>query len=269
MNESNSSLVRMLAVLDAFTSAKYAWTVEELAGHFGYTAASTYRYVKALCKAGLLLRLPRGLYVVGARVIELESLIRQTDPITKAGLPILQDLARETGCDALLSNVYGSHLVNVAHEPGVVSLELSYLRGRSLPWFKGAPSKAVLAFLSRNRVRQLFETTFGAPADEEYWPAVLKELRAIRKTGYCISLGELDPDVIGFGAPVILEDEVIGSISLVCSTQRARFLNLETIGNALKLHCAALACRLSSSEMAPAARDVPGVSATPDGARPD
>jgi DNA-binding IclR family transcriptional regulator len=249
MNESNSSLVRMLAVLDAFTPAKFIWTVEELVAHFGYTPASTYRYVKALCKAGLLLRLPRGLYIVGARVIELESLIRETDPVTKEGRPILQELARETGCDALLSNVYGNHLVNVVHEPGVEALELSYLRGRSLPWFKGAPSKAVLAFLPRARVRQLFEAASSLPVSEERWVAAVKELRAIRKTGYCISLGELDPDVIGFGAPVILEEEVIGSVSLVCSTQRARFLNRETIGDALKLHCAKLASRLSGSAM--------------------
>ncbi|MGK5078780.1 IclR family transcriptional regulator [Janthinobacterium sp. HLX7-2] len=252
MTESNSSLIRMLAVLDAFTAKKYAWTVDELAGHFGYTVASTYRYVKALGNAGLLIRLPRGVYVVGGRVIELEALIRDTDPLTQVGGAILQELVNETGCDVLLSNVYGDHLMNVFHQPGVEALGLSYFRGRNLPWFKGSPSKAVLAFLPRARVRHLFDATFGAQADEAQWTAAVKELRAIRKAGYCVSLGELDPDVVGFAAPVVLENDVIGSVSLTCSRKRARLLNQESIGNSLQTQCAELARRLSASDMPPA-----------------
>jgi DNA-binding IclR family transcriptional regulator len=249
MTESNSSLNRMLAVLDAFTCSKYAWTVDELAARFGYTAASTYRYVKALCRAGLLIRLPRGLYAVGARVIELESLIRETDPLTQVGGAILHELVEETGCDVLLSNVYGDHLMNVFHQVGVESLDISYFRGRNLPWFKGSPSKAVLGFLPRARVRHLFEATFGSAVDEARWTAVVKELKAIRKAGYCISRGELDPNVTGFAAPVIFDNEVMGSVSLTCSTKRATILNQDSIASSLKSNCLELARRLSASEI--------------------
>ena len=57
-DESGSSLARMLAVLDFFTLQRYEWTVEELSEATGYTASSTYRYVRALGRAGLLARLP-------------------------------------------------------------------------------------------------------------------------------------------------------------------------------------------------------------------
>ena len=249
MTKPNSSLARMVALLDAFTPARYAWTVDDLAANFGYTAASTYRYVKALSNAGLLMRLPRGIYVIGARVIELESLIRDTDPVTQVARQILRELVEETDCDVLLSNVYGDHLINVAHEPGVESLGLSYMRGRKLPWFKGAPSKAVLAFLPRARVRQLFESTFGAQIDEGHWVEIVKELKGIRKEGYCISVGELDSNVVGFGAPVVLDGEVIGSVSLACSAKRANLLNHESIGNSLKIQCVKLARLLSNNDV--------------------
>ena len=248
MSESTSSLARMLALLDAFTPEKYTWDVEDLAARFNYTPSSTYRYVKELCKAGLLVRLPRGIYVVGARVVELESLIRETDPLTRAGMPLLQELARETGCHVLLSNVYGNHLLNVVHEPGIEPLELTYLRGRGLPWFKGAPSRAVLAFWPRQRVRQVFDATFGKEATEALWTTTWSELKAIRKAGYCVSQAELDRDVVGFGAPVILEGEVIGSLSLVCSLRRAEFLNPVAIGQKLRDCGARLAACLSSGE---------------------
>ncbi|HEY9281360.1 MAG TPA: helix-turn-helix domain-containing protein, partial [Eoetvoesiella sp.] len=244
---SSSSLTRMLALLDAFTPQRYAWTVDDLAEHFKLTPSSTYRYVKELCKAGLLIRLPRGVYVIGARIVELESLIRETDPVIKAGAPILHELAQETGCHVLLSNVYGEHLMNVAHVRGIEPLQLSYLRGRSLPWFRGAPAKSVLAYWPRARVRKLFESTFGSPVNEEEWTAIWTELKAIRKAGYSISDGGLDPDVIGFGVPIMLEDEVIGTISLVCSRNRAKFLNETAVSIGMKERSSELTRRLLNS----------------------
>ena len=244
-NDTGSSLEKMLALLDAFTHQRHAWTVEDLSTHFQLTPSSTYRYVKELCKAGLLIRLPRGVYVIGARVVELEALIRETDPVTQAGRPILDELVRETGCHALLSNVYGDHLLNVTHVPGIEPLSLTYLRGRSLPWFKGTPAKSIMAFWPKARVRKLFEAHCDGRVDEAQWEHTWEALRAIRKRGYSVSHGELDPGVVGYGAPVLVEEEVIGSISLVSSKERARFLNEEAIGDVLKKRSHQLGMALS------------------------
>lgn len=245
MTDSASSLGRMLALLDAYTHERYAWTVDELAGHFGFTPSSTYRYVKELCQAGLLIRLPRGVYVIGARIVELESLIRETDPVTRASQPVLRELAQETGCHVLLSNIYGEHLLNVAHEPGVEPLELTYLRGKSLPWFRGAPSLSVLAFWPRARVHKLFERTGG---DERDWDATWARLKSIRKAGYVISHAGLDAGVVGYGVPVLLEDEVIGTISLACSKQRGEFLNGPALGAVLIQKSRDISARLQQAE---------------------
>ena len=229
-----SSLGRMLALLDAFNEQRPAWDVEALSQRFGYPTSSTYRYVRELCRAGLLVRLPPGIYVIGARVVELEALIRHSDPLTTAGQPLLQALAQETGCHALLSNLYGDRLLNVIHAPGLEPLQLAYLRGRSLPWFRGAPSKSVLAFRSKARVRKLYDEVFGAQATDEQWHAIWAELRAVRKAGYCVSQAELEAGVVGFGAPVLVEGEVMGSLSLVCSAHRASLLNPDALGARLQ-----------------------------------
>jgi len=250
MNDSNSSLIRMLSLLDAFTTQRYAWDIESLAKRFGYTQSSTYRYVRALCSAGLLIRLPRGVYVVGARVIEMEALIRQTDPITEAGRPLMRALAQETGCHVLLASAYGNHLINVVHEPGIEDLELTYLRGRELPWFRGAPGRAALAFMSRTRVRELYEAEFGSPMEDTYWQGLSQQLKVVRKAGFCVSHAQLDPNVVGLGAPVFLEAEreVIGSLSLVCSLQRAQYLNELHAGQRLRSVGMELAQKLAMRE---------------------
>ena len=244
-DESGSSLARMLTLLDYFSLQRFEWTVEELSEATGYTASSTYRYVRALGRAGLLARMPGGTYVVGAKIIELEALTRRVDPVATAAQPVLLALARQTGCACLLSSVYGDHLINIAHEPGVEPFNLTYVRGEPLPWFRGAPGNAVLAFMATTRVRKLFDK-FHPPADDaEAWRACRARLKGIRQAGYCVSRGELQPDVVGFGVPVIPVDEPIGSISLVCSSERAELLDAEGIGELLVARARALAAQIA------------------------
>lgn len=244
-DESGSSLARMLAVLDLFSLQRFEWTVEELTEATGYTASSTYRYVRALGRAGLLARMPGGTYVVGAKIIELEALTRRVDPVVTAAQPVLQALARQTGCACLLSSVYGDHLINIAHEPGVEPFHLTYVRGEPLPWFRGAPGNAVLAFMATTRVRKLFDKFHTPAGDAEAWRACRARLKGIRQAGYCVSHGELQPDVVGFGVPVIPVDEPIGSISLVCSRERAELLDAEGIGELLVARAGALAAQIA------------------------
>ncbi len=227
----------MLALLDAFSNERHVWTVEAMSVHFGYTPSSVYRYVRELCKAGLLVRIPGGGYVIGARVVELDTLIKETDPLTKLCIPTMTRLAQETGCHALLSNVYGDHLINVAHVPGKEQMDLTFLHGRRLPWFRGAPSKAILAFLPRKRIIKLFNEHFEGDKNKENWRIVLSELKRIEQAGYCISEGALQEDAVGFGAPIIADGEVLGSISLVCSKRHANFLNYAMVGQSLVHGC--------------------------------
>lgn len=246
---SGSSLVRMLAILDFFTMDRYEWTVDELSEATGYTASSTYRYVRALGRAGLLARLPGGTYVVGAKIIELETLTRRMDPVATAAQPMLQELARQTGCACLLSSVYGERLINVAHEPGLETIDVKYARGEPLPWFRGAPGTAVLAFMGSARARKLFEKFEGAAAADpaQAWRQCRNRLKAVRLAGYCVSHGELQPDLVGFGVPVLQEgDDPLGSISLVCTRERAELLDTNGIGELLVARAKALSAKIAT-----------------------
>ncbi len=238
MVTANSSLTKMLALLEAFTPDRHVWTVEKLAERFGYTHSATYRYVRELCRSGLLVRMPNGDYVIGARVVELDSLIRDTAPLTKICAPVMQDLADLLGCHTLLSNVYGQHLINVAHVGGDPSVDVAFVRGRRLPWFSGSTSKSILAFLSRKRLRRLFDDCFEGDGSKDDWKALLADLKRISEAGYCVSDGELQPDVMGIGAPIIAAGDVIGSISLVFSQRHGQFLDRPAIGKYLANQCA-------------------------------
>ena len=226
-----SSRSKMLSILDLFDRASPVWTAEAMCDQLGCSASTGYRYISELCAAGLLTRISGG-YVLGPRIVQLELLMREIDPISRIGRPLIQELVKQTGCDVLLANMYGDQIVNVLHERGVEHLPLSYDRGRPHPLFRGAMSKSILAFVPRSRAQRVYNAHSALAAASGMggsWREFWKTLSKIRKQGYAESHGELDPDVIGIGAPVFNGDEVIGSVSIGCSRARLALLNKERL----------------------------------------
>jgi len=218
----------MLSILDLFTEKTPVWSADDICERLGVSTSTGYRYIRELSAAGLLTRITGGAYILGAKVIQLEALMRTIDPVSRLGRAIILPLVRQTGCDALLSNMYGDQVINVLHERGVETLPLTYLRGRPHPLFRGAMSKAILPFLPRARLLRLYndhakeiaQAGLGA-SWKEFW----QNLQAIRKRGYSESRAELDPGVMGLAAPVFNGEEVLGSVALACSTTRGQVLN--------------------------------------------
>lgn len=204
-----SSLSRMLAVLDLFTEQSPALTADEIISKLKYSRPTGYRYVRELVTAGLLVRAPGG-YALGPRVIELDWHIRTHDPVLMASRGTVKKLAAQTGCGVTQMGMYGEHIVTIHYEPGPQPLEIGFDRGRPMPLWRGAPSKAILAFLPRARLERLYRKHHGRG-----FARFLEEMQAIRKAGYAISFGELDVGKVGIGAPVFRERRVAGSVCLV------------------------------------------------------
>lgn len=218
----------MLMVLNLFDEDHAWWTADAVCEQLKLSSSSGYRYIRELAAAGLLARMTGGMYVLGPRVIELEYVMRTSDPVGKVGLPILRRLAQTTGCDVLLSNIYGLHIINVLHVPGVESLGVSYTRGRQHPLFRGAVAKSILPFLGRPQLVKLYE---GRPKEiaqaglGQDWLSFWRALQAMKKQGFSESHGELDPGLHGLGMPVLVDGAVVGSVTLVFSADRAKVLN--------------------------------------------
>ncbi len=200
----------MLAVLDLFTEKQPTHSAEEIAGRLKYTRPTGYRYVRELVGAGLLVRAAGG-YALGPRIIELDWVIRKGDPVLTASRDAVQELVAKTGCDVTQMGLYGERIVTIRHEPGAEPLEIGFDRGRPMPLFRGAPSKAILAFLPRARLERLYRKHRGRG-----FARFAEEMQAVRKAGYAISFGELDVGKVGMGAPVFHRDRMVaGSVCLV------------------------------------------------------
>ena len=210
---------RYMNVLHLFTTEKSQWTVPEVSAALAVPTSTTYRTMRELMRVNLLSMGGDGLYRLGPAFIEFDRRTRLTDPLTSKAAPLLVDIVHHAAvpCVALLARLYGETVMCVAdaRSPGS-AVHSSYERGRPMPLTRGATSKVILAQLSTRRLnRVLMPGASGLKADGDT-DRFRQELARIRKAGFAIAHGEVDPDSVGIAVPIAVpEQELAGSVSLV------------------------------------------------------
>lgn len=223
-----NSLRRMLDILDLFAPDRPTIDVDHICERLGYTQASAYRYVREFVEFGLLVRIPSG-YTLGPKIIELNRQMTEHDPLLVASRDLLSFLVDETGLSALLSERYDDTVINIHHAPGREGLPLNYGRGRPMDLFRSATARVILAYLLPRQLKRLYEQHVGEPTLDPLgvtWKDFSKSMLRVRKCGYCISYGELDPEKAGLAAPIFDDkNRVLGSITLVGALERFSAFN--------------------------------------------
>ena len=229
----DSSLARMLAVLDLFNEQCSTLTPEAIGQALQVSQPTAYRYVRVLADAGLLQRQGTAAYGLGPRIIVLDHLIRRGDLLLRHAVPLMQELCATTGLDCVATALHGmparAQLVDIHRVYSAQPAALGYGRGRPRPLLLGAAPKVVLASLPAAQLRRLLEQQAGAvaaaglPAD---WPAQRRHFARIRHAGSYVSVGELEPNLGAIAAPLVLADgRVLGAMSLVTTVERLALLD--------------------------------------------
>jgi len=218
--EKSSSAAKVLGALDLFSVDEPVLSATEIAARLHLTRATSYRYLKILCDAGLLLSLGRSDFCLGPKIVQLDRQVQLSDPLVAAGRPIMEGALAETDWDAfLLCSLAGTTVLCVHHEVRRGSdIALQRTRGMPFPLFRGPASMVILANLGAAQIRNLY---FQDPRGENAniignWDGFRKRLRAIKKSGYAISINEFQTGLVGIASPLFRpEGSVIGSIAAV------------------------------------------------------
>lgn len=221
-----SSQDKMLALLDAFSVESPVWSADDLAAKFDLAPSTCYRYLKSLHQAGLLARVGSGSYVVGPRVLEMDRIARESDPVFSVGSPVVRALSRRTGYSALLSVLYSGAVMCVQQE-GTEDVPAGLFgRGQQRPLVAGATANIILAYLPAHQLRSVFQRQGERIAQAglgQDWESLRASLKAIREQGFSFSMGEYRAGIAGLAAPLFNRDgEVLGSLALATSTQSPR-----------------------------------------------
>jgi DNA-binding IclR family transcriptional regulator len=103
-------------------------------------------------------------------------------------------------------------------------VRISYERGSTLPVNAGASALVLLAWSDPAETRALLERTdlrAFTPATLIDVDALMDRLAEIRSSGYSVTSGELDPEVLGIAAPI--RDEagtVVAAVSVAAVASR-------------------------------------------------
>lgn len=218
-----SSLEKMLGLLDVFTTDQPIWSSEDLIQNLGAPASTCYRYLKVLHSAGYLARVANGSYVLGPRIMELDRVSRESDPVYIAGSPIGQRLTHDTGHSSLLCILFSDTVMCVQQARGRDVPYGLFSRGQRRPLVAGASAKAILAHLPMHQLRILYSKhaeSIAAVGLGENWDAFKAALKQIRQLGYSMTVGDYNVGIISIAAPLFnAEGEVLGSLALVASNK--------------------------------------------------
>jgi DNA-binding IclR family transcriptional regulator len=213
---------RLHFILRLFTPEKPQWTAEAAAAALGVSLSTAYRQLGALVKSDLLEAVEGShAYVLGPAIIELDRNIRLSDPLITVAKPAMRWLAEQApmSCTVLLCRLYHDRVMCIeqAEKPGSAGA-VSYERGRPMPLSHGAPSTMILAQLPPRRLAGLMPTIAAEHAPQAFDTDAFRQLlRGLRKQGYSITRGEVDPGVIGIAVPVATPRHgVVASLGVAC-----------------------------------------------------
>jgi DNA-binding IclR family transcriptional regulator len=250
-----SSFSRILAILDLFTETRPIWHSDDIMAALNYSRPTAYRYIKDLAAAGYLQRVAAARYALGPRLIELDYLVRNSDPVLIAAMPAMDDLARQAGLDAVLTAMFDDRVIDIHRVQSDSTLRLVFGRGRRRPLFFGASPKMIMAHLSRAEAVKLYRA--HAPEIARLglgaaWPEFRDQLSAWRKAGVYVSLGEVEAGACAMAAPILNPmREVVAALALVAAPDRFDTTRLDEMRLHLVEACRRIELALAQSSCEP------------------
>ena len=227
-------------MLRLFTLDKPAWTVEDAAAALDVSVSSAYRYFATLAEAGLLTAEATGRYVLGPAFIQYDRQIQLTDPLLRAAGPVMNELIgfAPDGTTLVLCRAYEDTVLCVHQVLGRGPQPIvSYERGRPMPLFRGATSKAILSHLPARQLRRLYDRhaeEVRAAGLGDGWEAFKAALGHLRKAEYVVTRQEIDPGRAGVAAPILDGNRrVLGSLSFVVADAKVDQPRIARLGTLL------------------------------------
>jgi DNA-binding IclR family transcriptional regulator len=247
-SDSANSLAKTFQILDLFSPAEPVWSTTAIIEAVEATRSTGYRYIKALHDAGLLASVRNGYYSLGPRIIEMDLQLRLTDPLLLASDGVLEGLIDRFGHSALLCTAFRDSVLCVGECRAPDSPANRFSRGQRRSFFIGASPKVILAHLPHYRLKAIYPRHRTEIADAglgSTWSAFRATLGEIKKNGYHLTVGEINPGVIGVAAPVLSPQKTaLGSVGVAWNENQRWDIDVEHAVIAVKDAAATISARL-------------------------
>ncbi|WP_018130675.1 IclR family transcriptional regulator [Effusibacillus pohliae] len=215
----SNSLVRGLDILRMFNAENPTLSLSEIANRLGVSRTTPFRLLYTLQTLGYLRQDEHTKrYELTPKVLELGFAYLSTLQLPEIARPYLERLRDETGASAHIGILDGREVVYVAREAarGVTTVNVTI--GSRLPAHATAMGKVLLAFQSKERIKEILFGTELQPYTNYTKTMILEllqELETIRQQRYAMSNGEFESGIRSVAAPVFDRNgEVIAAVNV-------------------------------------------------------
>ena len=214
-----SRTAKVLQLLRLYDEQHPVLRAADVARRLRVSQATAYRCIEDLEHAGLLEGIGGGLYALGPAIVEMDRQIRIADPLIEAASDIARGLSESTRGTILLCRLYRLKVICVHSVAGSAApAVIGYERGRAMPLYRGAPSRAILAHLPVRTLQRAIDED-AAALRRAGWPirlpALQQRLQGLREQGVQVSVAEVDERAHGWAVALFARQQLIGSLSVV------------------------------------------------------
>ncbi len=199
------AVTRAVGLLKAFSDARPAWRLSDLAKNARLHKATAHRLLAALEREGMVTRDPSGeLYRLGPEAIALGARAARASDLRALARPSLLALSAATGETATLDVPVEGDMLILDEVPGAALVGASPEIGTRWPAHATSTGRAVLAMLGEAEQRALVRGRLSRHTDRTITsPAALaRELVRVRRRGYAVAAEELERGYVAVGAAV-------------------------------------------------------------------
>lgn len=244
------SLEKAMQLLRHIAADRGERSISALAAGIGLPASTGYRIAATFARHGYVIRLRRGRYLPGPALLELSNAGGLNLVMAGVGRPIIENLARQTGCTAHLGVFEGgmvTYLLKAARrKSGLFTRE-----GTQLEAYCTGIGKVLLAALSESELREYLANGpfIRLTANTLTDPGALRTaLTTVQAQGYASDDTEMDVDLRCLAVPVHdSRGRVIAAISIATRQANGSSAQLSVHLDALRRASSALTRRLGCS----------------------
>lgn len=217
----DSSVSRILAILESFDGADPDRSLAEIARHVRLSKPSAHRFLQALRHARCVVQdAGSRRYRIGPRVFELGMLFQRQLDVRRQALPAMHRLRDAFGETVVVSVLLDAWLVVLDQVISHFELKLTQETGRRYAPTAGATGRVLLAFLpARAQARIIRAHAAGLPAREHQ--RLLDRLAVVRRDGMDVSASERIVGALALAGPVWGQhEEPVAALSITGPVSR-------------------------------------------------
>lgn len=198
----------VLDLLEYFAREQKPASLAELSAQFGWPRSSTFNLIQTLVERGFLYEpKPRGGFYPTGRWLALAQEVSSAEPLPKAALALLRDLAESTGETVWIAAPSGQHVIMLSVIQSAQAVRYTAEPGKRVPIHGTASGQAIMSQMSASQTNSILRKAVferfgpGTPMSVE---EVEERITISLRRGSFQSASAFSRDLGGISVPLVL-----------------------------------------------------------------